>query len=693
MSSLDTSIERSTREAIRKGIASSLYQELIDPEKSYFVMLGRSFPWTSTVGIRLSEGGETVPFPTDDTVTFNQNMRNGFFAKRVSVNDVALMLPLIQWKKGTRYGKYVSNLNIFDEAYIFFVYTSDGSVYKCLENGRNNELTGVPSLFEPNIKDTSLPFSLPDGYTWKYMFTIPDHQRRLITDFTEETNYIPVSRANANYKYGERILQYEVQDNAIPGTIDSVSVKPGVGLATGTGADFSISSAKNINYKIVSGASGATSMTIGPANLVSQINGAYNQFTVVITSGPASGIHRQITGYTYSSGGGLVSFNEPLPRSVPAGSFYQIAPTIKIYGDGSSAEGYLKLTEYPNQFDIEKFIVTNRGRDYTIAYCGSPQPESTLTDFIANANISPIKGHGYDAVSELNPTYLQICVDVNGGEKAGTLRLADGPFRQISLVKNPLLYNSSQIAGTENSKFNEVVVRTTSSLANVETIVPGNYLFAETTKSIGRIESVRSTGKDWILLVKNLNGSLLTSTSGVTGETVSMYSHISPGAEFRRKADSVGFVVSSIPYLSANSTEQVYKLSTTVGVTGTAFDTVVSGFVNGYVYADGISYDRFNARIFSITPSSDNIAQYYVELVGVVGLENLVESGVGTSIKFDRIDYPDTDIIADAGEGQIVSIDPPDLEPLSGEIVYIENTEAKERDRVQTERISILIKI
>lgn len=693
MSSLDTSIERSTREAIRKGIASSLYQELIDPEKAYFVMLGRSFPWTSNIGIRLSTGGETIPFPTDDTVTFNQNMRNGFFAKRVSINDVALMLPLIQWKKGTRYGKYVSNLNIFDEAYIFFVYTRDGSVYKCLENGRNNELTGVPSLFEPTIKDTNLPFTLADGYTWKYMFTVPEHQRRLITDFTEETNYIPVSRATANYKYGERILQYEVQDNSVPGTIDSVSVKPGVGLASGTGADFSISSAKNINYKTISGISGATSMTIGPASLLSQINGAYNQFTIVVTSGLGAGIHRQITGYTYSSGGGLISFNEPLPRSIPSGSFYQIAPTIKIYGDGSGADGYLKLTEYPNQFDVEKFVVTNRGRDYTIGYCSSPFPEGTLTGFVANANISPIKGHGYDAVTELNPTYLQICVDINGGEKAGTLRLADGSFRQISLVKNPLLYNSNQIAGTENAKFNEVVVRTTSGLANIETIIAGNYIFAETSKCIGRIESVRSTGKDWIILVKNLNGELQTSTSGVTGETVSIYGHVSPGAEFRRKADSVGFVVSSIPYLAANSTEQVYKLSTTIGITGTAFDTTVSAFNNGYVYADGISFDKFSGRIFSITPSSDNIAQYYVELTGVVGLENLIESGVGTSLKFDRVDYSDTDILTNAGEGQIVSIDPPDLEPLSGEIVYIENTEAKARDRVQTERISILIKI
>lgn len=215
MSSIDTTIDKVTKEVIRKGIASSLYQELINPEQAYYMVLGRSFPWTDALGVQFSEGGEFVPYPTDDTVTYNENLRNAFFAKRVSVNDIALMLPLVQWRSGTRYAKYVSNLNVFDETYVFYVYTTDGSVYKCLENGRNNETTGIPSLYEPNNKNTQFPFSTPDGYTWKYMFTVPDHQRRLITSFTDETNYLPVSRPNANYSYGEHILQFEVQDNAI----------------------------------------------------------------------------------------------------------------------------------------------------------------------------------------------------------------------------------------------------------------------------------------------------------------------------------------------------------------------------------------------------------------------------------------------------------------------------------------------
>ena len=218
----------------------------------------------------------------------------------------------------------------------------------------------------------------------------------------------------------------------------------------------------------------------------------------------------------------------------------------------------------------------------------------------------------------------------------------------------------------------------------------GNYIFAETSKAVGQIESVRSTGKDWILLIKNLNGSVIPSVAGVTGESVSVYTHTSIGAEFKRKATSVGFVVSSVPYLAANATNQVYKLTTTVGLTGTSLNPNVSAFSNGYVNISGISSDQFNARVFSIVPSSDLVAQYYLEMTGVVGLDRLIASGVGSLLSFDKTGNP---IPQNAGSATIVSITPPELEPLSGEIVYIENTEAKTRDRIQTERISILIKI
>lgn len=683
-------VESTVKEVIRRGIASSLYEDVLDPAQSYFVVLGRSYPWIGDDGVILSLGGETVPYPIDSVDSYNETNRDSYFAKRIGANDIRLMLPLVRWTRGTRYAKYASNINIFDERYLYYVYTTDGSVYKCLENGKNTEETGLPSLFEPDIKDTANPFKKPDGYTWKYMFTVPDYERRLVTEFTDETNYIPISRPGGNYSLGERILQFEVQENAVAGTVDSVFIEPLTTL-TGTGSRLSISSAKSINYKTISGLSGATSMTIGAASLVSQATNAYRDFTITITDGPAAGIYRKINGYTWSSSGGVLTFTEPLPRNIPTGSQYQIAPTIKILGDGTGADGYLKLTEYPKNFGLDKYIVTKPGKDYTVAFLSDPIPTGVLSGFDGHANVSPPGGHGYDAIAELNPTYLQLCVDINGGETASTLHLADGKFRQIAIIKNPRLWNSSQIAGTENKRFQEVVIRSVSGTADVSTIVNGNYIFGETSKSVGKIENVRNTGRDWRLLLSNLNGNLITQASGTNGENISVYSHGVPGTEFKRLSKDTAVVVSSVPYIASNATNQVYKLTTTVGISG-SFSNSLSSYKGGWGYLSGISSDKFNSRIFSVRSASGGGVSHYVELTGVVGLENLIAIGTSGALSFDRL-LPDGSIDENDGSGIIVSIDPPAFEPLSGEVVYIENTEPKTRSRLQTERVSILIKI
>lgn len=690
-------VETTTKEVIRRGIASSFYKEILDPIRSYFIVLGRSYPWESLTGVKITAGGETIPYAIDSVDNFNQSTRDGFFAKRIGANDIRLMIPLIQWTRGTRYAKYSSSVNVFDENYVFYVYTSDGSVYKCLENGRNQIETGLPSLYEPNVKDTINSFKTPDGYTWKYLYSIPDYENRLVTNFTDETNYIPVSRPTGNYTFGERILQFEVQENAIEGTVDSVFISPTTGLSASktnpsAAANVCVSTAKSRDYQIISGLSGATTMTIGSATLISQATNIYKDYTITITNGLAGGISRLITGYTYAPSGGVLSFTTPLPRDVPVGSNYQIAPTLKILGDGTGAEGYLKLTEYPKSFDLEKFVVTNIGRDYTYALVSNPGPSGSLVNFDAQANVAPPGGHGFDAIKELNPSYIQLCVDINGGETASTLYLADGEFRQIMLLKDPLLWESSKIAGTENAKFDEIVVRTISATADISHMISGNYIFGETSKCVGRIQNVRNTGRDWILLINSLNGNLLETSSGVNGESISLYSHPAAGSEFKRLSKDVGFVVSSSPYLAANASNQVYRLTTTVGLTAASFSNALSTYKKGFAYLAGTSAEKFYSRVFSIRTASGGSASHYVELTGVIGLNNLIAAGSSGSLSFDRL-LPGGTIDPNDGSAQIVSISPPKFEPLSGEIVYIENTEAKTRDRVQTERISILIKI
>lgn len=696
-------LEQSTREVIRRGIATSLYERLSDPDESYFVTLGHSFPWNAKNGVVI--GGETVPYPTDTVESFNENYRNAFFAKRVGINDVSLMIPLILWRFAGQYGKYSSNTVIFQEGYPFYVYTDEGNVYKCIENGTNADSissnTAVPpSIVKPTHKNTDEIVSYSDGYSWKYMYTIPDFDLRLVTAFTEETNYIPVSRPSGNYAYNQRILQYDVEQNAVPGTVDSVFISPEAGLS-GAALANSVSSARDTygtsktktEYVVSRDAPvGATAIyisgpSVGSVLPVSGNNGAYNGYTLLLTSGSAAGTYRKIT--NYDAGDKKVFFTDPLENAVGIGNEYQIAPTVDIIGDGTGAAGYLKLTEKGSPFGIWKYVVTNNGRNYTTAGLSGPVPQNSLSNFQAHANISPHFGHGGNAVAELNPTYVQICVDINGGETAGTLRLADGEFRQIGLLKNPLLRNSNLVAGTENSKFHEVFVRSDGLTGTSPSLSEGNYIFGEKSKAIGQITKLRFNGDDLIFLIKNLNGNLEVTRGGVIGERISVYSHETVGSQFVRVIPNIGYVLSSTPYLTANSTNQVYKLTTTVGVTGG--DVNSSIYENGYAYLEGVSgidQTKFSARIFSLRPSFGSGEKYSIELTSVVGEHQITKpSIIGKQLKIEDINgNSDTTF-------EIVSVSPPAFEPFSGELVYIENTEGKSRDRVQTERISVLIKI
>lgn len=107
--------------------------------------------------------------------------------KRISSADVRGVIRNNKWQSGEiydiyrdDYGKiipnqtnpnivqYVQGLKFENHLYEtnFYVVTSEYKIYKCLSNNYNN-----PSTIEPS-SITSAPFTLADGYVWKYMYSI-----------------------------------------------------------------------------------------------------------------------------------------------------------------------------------------------------------------------------------------------------------------------------------------------------------------------------------------------------------------------------------------------------------------------------------------------------------------------------------------------------------------------------------------
>ena len=164
---------------------------------AYYFWVGGINPWPI----------ESVPpQPLNDFEDFEQSTYHDIvFGKLITNNNISYLIPRYNWVSNTVYSQYDPNdSNLFNEP--FFVLNSNYSVYKCIDN--NN---GIPSTSPPLITPTAGTFQTSDGYTWKYMFTIPTNANNIFTT----SNNIPV------------VPNTFVSNNAIPGTIDVTRIVNG----------------------------------------------------------------------------------------------------------------------------------------------------------------------------------------------------------------------------------------------------------------------------------------------------------------------------------------------------------------------------------------------------------------------------------------------------------------------------------
>jgi len=108
------------------------------------------------------------------------------FGKKIKPGDVAPVITRYNWASNTIYQAFFDRSNTLftvsdsDVEKSFYVYSSSGNVYKCIDNNSGGESTVEPSHTDSASREES------DGYKWKYMYTVPSGSK-FITD-----NYIPV---------------------------------------------------------------------------------------------------------------------------------------------------------------------------------------------------------------------------------------------------------------------------------------------------------------------------------------------------------------------------------------------------------------------------------------------------------------------------------------------------------------------
>jgi hypothetical protein len=317
--------------ALARYVADQIMESVSETSSTkLYVAIGRPQPWANDAA------PETPVHTTDEYQSVWNNMH---FAKKITGNDISLIVRRIDWAANTVYTAFAHNVEMAERD--FYVLTSDFNVYKCLENNR-----GAPSTIMPTYTGIGATNRTSDGYLWKYMYSLSRAQRlRFLTD-----DWMPVHDLTMD----DGSPQFDVQDAAVDGGIEAIRVLTG-------GNNFSP----------------------------------------------------------------------------------DISATVTIGGDGSGARANIVANTITNT--VQYIVVTSKGEGYTWANVNIVSSNTNVANgCTGEVIISPFGGHGSDPVAELYVRGLMIDVRLKGAENG--LIKANNEFRQISLIRDPRLRSTSNIA-------------------------------------------------------------------------------------------------------------------------------------------------------------------------------------------------------------------------------------------------------
>ena len=166
-----------------------------DRQTYIYAVLGKQLPWDTIDSV------EVPPVPTTSIADYIKCYKQSIYARQLTLNNVSLVVPRINWTYGTVYNTYNSDTN-------FYVLTSNSQVFKCLDNNGGASVNDEPTI---TLSSTSLeePYlKTGDGYKWKYMYTIPNAIKQKFMDL----DWMPV------------IINKFVKANAVAGSIDIVDI-------------------------------------------------------------------------------------------------------------------------------------------------------------------------------------------------------------------------------------------------------------------------------------------------------------------------------------------------------------------------------------------------------------------------------------------------------------------------------------
>lgn len=382
---------------------AELFREAFEtnPAKNIYLGIGRPNAWPDELN--------PTP-PIDNITTISDCYATLLSLKKLSTSDVVNCIPRFDWASGTRFiGYQNTDENLFlhptqselDAAELggytastFYCMTDEYHVYKCLKAGPGN------STEKPIQTLVNASFETADGYIWKYMFTVPTAS----VDKYLTQGWIPVRFLEAD----DGSSQWDVQQNAVAGSIDAITISAG-------GSGYT----KAFTGSVVSATGGTVQFdsAVGSTDLTGE--------TVYIASGTGSGQFFKIQSYVIGTKTATITGGTFSP--VPTGaSTYNIVPTLTLTGAGTGFKGRVVVSGGT----VTNVVVATAGSGYTFGNITL----SSGSGAVLNANVSPLDGHGSNPVTELGGSYLMVSTTLEYEE--GSDVITDNDYRRYILISN-----------------------------------------------------------------------------------------------------------------------------------------------------------------------------------------------------------------------------------------------------------------
>ena len=389
-----------------------------------------------TIGNHVPYANESSPNSIVDSVSDEKSVwDNMYAAKKITGNDVELVIPRVNWTSSTKYKQFDDRFSVDDlltgnttiNVKPMYVLTSSRNVYKCLSNNSSANSTVEPSGDFTTANGT---ISTADGYIWKYLYNVKPTNRFLTTDWIPA----PISTNKLDYNVS--------QTSPIDGEVTTIVVTNGGtgyahptinAFAFGTGVTtITLANTTNVAANMI-----VTGTGIATGTLVTAVNAV----TSIITIGTA----------TSANGGGTTA------------NALSFLTRIYIQGDGASLEASANIVNSA----ISKVTVDVTGSGYSYA-------NATIYGSGTGANtrviLSPKFGHGFNSAKELDATNVMISERIGSVDSTENgLISTDTSFRQYGLLRDPYKYGNTSPVISSNA--NTVISQTT----NITLIAGTNF--------------------------------------------------------------------------------------------------------------------------------------------------------------------------------------------------------------------------